>query len=82
MPANHRVAVVLRAGPVLAAAVSVTVPLPVPDAPVATVNQLGSLLAAVQLHPVVADTAIRSAVPDAAARADDGFNEKRHGAAA
>ena len=51
-------AVVLRAGPELAAAVNVTVPLPVPDAPPVTVSQLVSLLEAVQLHqlPVVTVT--------------------------
>jgi hypothetical protein len=47
--------VVCRAPLLLVAAESVTVPLPVPDAPLVTVSQLGSPLVAVHEHqlPVV-----------------------------
>jgi hypothetical protein len=44
------VAVVVRAAAPFTDAASVTVPLPVPDAPAVTVSQLGSLLAAVHEH--------------------------------
>jgi hypothetical protein len=51
------VSVPVRSGPVFAAAVKVTLPLPVPPAPAVIVSQ-PSLLAAVQLQPAGAVTAI------------------------
>ena len=63
-PAIDTVAV--RAPAELAAALSVTEPLALPDAPLVTVSQLVSLLAAVHAHPGPLVTAIDAVSPPAA----------------
>jgi len=57
------VAVVERAGPEFAAALSDTVPLPVPDAPLVTASQLGSLLTADHEHQLPVVTLTLAAPP-------------------
>src|SRR5262249_25126273 len=57
------VAVVDRAGPLFAPALSVTLPLPVPDAPLVTASHVGSLLTADQLHQLPVVTATVAAPP-------------------
>ena len=63
VPATASVAV--RAAPVLAATVKLTVPLPVPDAPAEMVTNV-ALLVAVQVHPVPAVIGIVPVPPAAA----------------
>jgi hypothetical protein len=46
-----------------AAALKLTVPLPLPDAPAVTVNQLVLLLTAVQAHPASAVTLVEPVPP-------------------
>ena len=72
------VSVPVRRGPVLAATVKFTAPLPVPVAGVTPVIQ-GALLAAVHEHPDVAATAIAVPAPPAAATDwDVGLMEYAH----
>ena len=58
-------AVALRAPAAFAEALSVTVPLPVPDAPFVTVSHVGSLLAAVHAHQLPVATATVAVLPRA-----------------
>lgn len=79
-PATVRVP--LRAAPVLAATVKLTVPFPLPLAPDVIVNH-GTLLDAVHEHPAAVVTATGvPAPPDAPIDCDVGLIEKLHGAAA
>jgi hypothetical protein len=66
------VAVVLRALAPFGAAASVTVPLPVPDAPLVIVSQLGSLLTAVHEHQLPVVTVTPVVPPPYASDEDDG----------
>jgi hypothetical protein len=76
------VAVALRDPAPFADAVNVTVPLPVPDAPLATVNQVVSLLAALHEHQLPVVTVIVAVSPDAASAMPVGEIEYVHGPAA
>jgi hypothetical protein len=60
------VMVPVRAAPVFALAAKVTVPLPLPDAPVLTVSH-GALLTAVQAQPAATVTSIEAPAPPALA---------------
>jgi hypothetical protein len=66
----------------LAAALKLTVPLPLPVAPAVTVNQPVSLLAAVHVQPVGDETDVDPVPPPATTDCDVGVSENVHGAAA
>jgi hypothetical protein len=66
----------------LAAALKLTVPLPLPLAPAVTVNQPVLLLTAVHEHPVGEVTVVEPVPPAATTDCDVGVNENVHGAAA
>jgi hypothetical protein len=66
----------------LAAALKLTVPGPLPLAPVVTVNQLVLLLTAVHEHPVGDVTVVDPVPPAATTDCDVGASENVHGAAA
>jgi hypothetical protein len=65
-----------------AAALKLTVPLPLPFAPAVTANQLVSLLTAVHVQPVGDETDVDPVPPPATTDCDVGVSENVHGAAA
>src|SRR5919199_6442932 len=76
------VTVAVRAGPAFVPALTVTVPLPAPDAALVTVSHDVSLLLALHVHQLPADIVIVAAPPPAANGAVDGEIAYVHGAAA
>jgi hypothetical protein len=75
------VTVALRAGPLFAAADTVTAPSPVPDAPLVTVSHV-SLLAAVHVHQLPAVTEMVAVPPSTVKVVDPGEIAKLHDAGA
>src|ERR687883_1388619 len=75
------VAVVARAAPGFAMAVSFTVPLPVPDAPLDTLSHDVSLLAAVHVHQLLVVTVTVAVSPGDASAALAGEIVNAHDAA-
>jgi hypothetical protein len=72
------VMVALRCAPVFGAALNATVPLPLPDAPLVSVSQLVSLLAALQPHPSAVRTSNVPVPPPARTDADVADSENAH----